>query len=126
MTYRKLTLAGVLFIAATVSLVSTFTLSADLTPAAADQSQSVVQRAPRSEIDTHHDLSPPLFAIPPARRQGGLMERDHERLPRPRSFATRDQVLQAQTITAAAPVTATNFDGIGNGVAGFRVNAAPP
>lgn len=54
------------------------------------------------------------------------MERDHERLPRPRSFATSDPVLQLQTITAAAPVTATNFDGIGNGVAGFTVNSAPP
>src|SRR5438105_9880560 len=126
MTYRKLSLAAVLFIAAAVSLVSTFTLSADPTPAAADQSQSVVQTNPQTQLDTHHDLSPPLFAIPPARRQGGLMERDHERLPRPRSLATSDPVLQRQTITAAAPVMSTNFDGIGNGVAGFTVNAAPP
>src|SRR6476646_8269594 len=122
MSFRKFTVATVLFVAAAVSLVSSFTLSADPTPALADQSQSVVQMAPPSERDTHHDLSPPLFAIPPARRQGGLMERDHERLPRPRSLATRDPVLQARTFTAAAPVTATNFDGIGNGVAGFSVN----
>jgi len=54
------------------------------------------------------------------------MERDHERLPRPRSFATSDPVLQPQTISAAAPFTSTNFDGIGNGVAGFSVNGAPP
>src|SRR2546423_14639288 len=126
MTYRKLTLAAVLFIAAAVSLVSSFTLSADPTPAAADQSQSVVQTNPRTQVDTHHDLSPPLFAIPPARRQGGLMERDHERLPRPSSHATNDPVLQRQTIAASAPATSTNFDGIGNGVAGFSVNSPPP
>src|SRR5438270_3873279 len=126
MSYRKLTLAAVLFVATAVSLVTTFTLSADPTRAAADQSQSVVQTNPQSQRDTHHDLSPPLFAIPPARRQAGLMERDHERLPRPSSHATNDPVLQSQTIAASAPVTATNFDGIGNGVAGFSVNSAPP
>src|SRR5467141_1661758 len=127
MSYRNLTVAAVLFVASAVSLVFSFTLSADPSaPTGADQSQSVVQTAPRSELDTHHDVSPPLFAIPPARRQGGLMERDHERLPRPRSLATRDPVLQARTLTAAAPITATNFDGIGNGVAGFSVNSAPP
>lgn len=54
------------------------------------------------------------------------MERDHERLPRPPSRATNDPVLQAQSAAAAAPVTSTNFDGIGNGVAGFSVNSAPP
>src|ERR1051326_8343229 len=126
MSYRKLTLAAVLFVSAAVSLVSSFTLSADPTPAAADQSQSIVQTDPEFQRDNHHDLSPPLFAIPPARRQGGLMERDHERLPRPRSLATSDPVLQQQMIAAAAPVTSTNFDGIGNGVAGFAVNSAPP
>src|SRR2546430_5284581 len=126
MSYRKLTVAAVLFVASTVSFVSTFTLSAVPTPVAADQSQSVVQRNPRSQVDNHHDLSPPLFAIPPARRRGGLMERDHERLPRPSSRATYDPVLQSQTIAAAPPVTSTSFAGIGNGVAGFSVNSAPP
>src|ERR1043166_8592098 len=84
MSYRKLPLAAVVFVSAAVSLVSSFTLSADPTPAAADQSQSVVQTDPEFQRDNHHDISPPLFAIPPARRQGRLMERDHERLPRPR------------------------------------------
>src|SRR6266850_1370930 len=126
MSYRKLTLAGVLFIAAAVSFVSTFSLSADPNPAAVDQSQSVVQMNPQTQRDSHHDLSPPLFAIPPAPRPNGLMERDHERLLRPRSIATSDPVLQQQSIAAAAPVTSTNFDGIGNGVAGFSVNSAPP
>src|SRR5437870_10435421 len=47
-------------------------------------------------------------------------------LPLPQSRVTTDPVLQSTALSAAAPVTATNFDGIGNGVAGFRVNAAPP
>src|SRR5437868_6880580 len=126
MSYPKLTFAAVLFVAAAISLVSSFSLSADPSPAAADQSQSVVQTNPQLQSDNHHDLSLPLFAIPPAPRQAGLMERDHERLPRPHSFATSDPVLQQQTISASAPFTSTNFDGIGNGVAGFSVNSAPP
>src|SRR5437588_1350897 len=127
MSYRKLTISAILFAASFVSLVSSFSLSADPAPAAVDQSQSVVQIAPRPVLDTNHDVSPPLFALPPAPRQRGFMERDHERLPRPQSLVTRDPVLQSrQIVTSAAPVTATNFDGIGNGVAGFFVNAAPP
>src|SRR4051812_26359391 len=127
MSYRKVSLAAVLFVASVVSLVSSFTLSADLTPAAADQSQAVVQTSPQTQRETHHDVSPPLFAMPPARRQGGLMERDHERLPRPQSRPTSDPVVQRQPlVAAAAPVTSANFDGIGNGVAGFSVNSAPP
>src|SRR5438270_6255260 len=126
MSFRKLTIVVVLLIASAVSLVLSFTLSADPTPAAADQSQSVVQTAPPSQANAHHDLSPPLFAMPPARHRVGLMERDHERLPRPPSRVTNDPVLQAQTITAAAPVPASNFDGVSNGIAGFTVNSAPP
>src|SRR4029077_4642698 len=99
MSYLKRTAAGVLFVAATISFISSFTLSADSSPAAADQSQSVVQINPQTQVDTHHDLSPPLFAIPPARRHPGLMERDHERLPRPLSRVTNDPVLQRQTVT---------------------------
>ena len=126
MSYRKLAVAAVLFVASAVAFVSSFTLNADPTPVAADQSQSVVQMGSQLEPDAHHDLSPPLFSMPPAHRRGGLMERDHERLPRPHHRVTSDPVVQRQIATAAAPVTATNFDGIGNGVAGFTVNSAPP
>src|SRR5207302_3920813 len=126
MSFRKLTIVAVLLIASAVSLVLSFTLSADPAPAAVDQSQSVVQTAPPSQANAHHDLSPPLFAIPPASQRVGLMDSDPARLTRPPSRATNDPVLQAQTITAAAPVTSSNFDGVGNGVAGFTVNSAPP
>src|SRR5438067_1837166 len=126
MSFRKLTIVAVLLIASVVSLVLSFTLSADPTPAAADQSQSVVQTAPPSQANAHHDLSPPLFAMPPTPRAVGFMVRDHERLPRPQSRTLTDPVLQQQVATASAPVTAANFDGVGNGIAGFTVNSAPP
>src|ERR1041384_5064007 len=125
MSYRKLTITAVLFVAAAVFLVFSFTLNAD-PQSQADDSQSVVQRNPESQRDAHHDLSPPLRTLPPAHRPSGLMVRDHERLPRPQSRVASDPVLQRQVATAAAPATTTNFDGIGNGVAGFSVNSAPP
>src|SRR5579864_5509500 len=126
MSYRKLTLATVLFAISAVALVFSFRLSADPSAAAADQSQSIVQTSPPSEFDTHHDLSPPLFSIPPAPRQPGFLIHDHERLPRPASSASSDPVVQRQIGQASAPTTSINFDGIGDGVAGFSVNSAPP
>ena len=127
MSFRKLTIVAILLIASVVSFVLSFALNAGASnPVEADQSQSIVQRSPRSEQDAHHDLSPPLFAMPPAHRAGGLMIRDHERLPRPQSRNLSDPVLQRQVATVSAPVTAANFDGVGNGVAGFTVNSAPP
>lgn len=128
MSYRRLTVAAILGLAAVASLIFSFSLSADSSARVdADQSQSVVQRAPQSEPAVHYDLSPPLSSIPPAPRQPGLMVRDHERLPRPPSFATDDPVLQRRAFAAAAaPTTTANFDGVGNGVAGFTVNSAPP
>src|SRR5437016_87677 len=127
MSFRKLTIVAVLLIASVVSLVLSFTLNAGASNAVeADQSQPIEQRSPESEQDNHHDLSPPLFAMPPAHRAGGFMIRDHERLPRPQSRTLTDPVLQRQVATASAPVTAANFDGVGNGIAGFSVNSAPP
>jgi len=130
MSYRKLTLAIVLFVASAISLVSSFRLSADPTTAAADQSQSVVQMGSQAVPDTHHDVSPPLFLIPPTHHQPGFRIHDHERLPRPYHSATTDPVLQTQVATAAAPATSLNFLGIGNGFTGpagtFSVRSAPP
>ena len=124
MSYRKLAVAF-LFVASAVSLVSSLRLNADST-VAADQSQSVVQMGSQSQPDIHHDLSPPLAMLPPAYRPPGLQIRDHERLPRPVSRATSDPVVQRDIVRLSAPTTAANFDGIGNGVAGFSVNSAPP
>src|SRR4051794_18346377 len=127
MSHRKLTFAAALFVAAIVSAVFSFTLSADPPAPAVDNSHAVVLRGGNSQRDIHHDLSPPLRTLPPAYRPPGVFVRDHERLPRPYHAATADLVLQRQaSVTAAAPATTANFDGIGNGVAGFSVNSAPP
>src|SRR5689334_1214264 len=125
MSYRKAAAVAALFIASVVTLISSFTLNAD--PGnAVDQSQSVVQTGSQAQADIHHDLSPPLRTLPPAYRAPGLQIRDHERLPRPVSRVATDSVLERDVIRAAAPTTTTNFEGIGNGVAGFSVNSAPP
>src|ERR1043166_3794352 len=126
MSYRTLAVAAVLFAASAASFVTSLTLHADAT-IAADQSQSVVQMGSQAVPDIHHDLSPPLRTMPPAYRVPGLQIRDHERLPRPQSrVTTTDPVVERDVVRSAAPSTAANFDGIGNGVAGFSVNSAPP
>ena len=86
----------------------------------------------KAEGDEHHDISPPLYAIPPAPRLKGHRIHDHERLPRPTNPNRNapDPALQTQAATALAPSTTFNFDGIGNGFSGpqgtFTVNSAPP
>src|SRR5437016_324069 len=55
----------------------------DQQPQRADESQSVQQRGSKPEGDEHHDISPPLYAIPPAARRTDHKIHDHEKLPRP-------------------------------------------
>ncbi len=127
MSYRRLTILVVLIAASAISFVFSFALKAGASSSdQANQSQSVEQRSPAVEQAEHYDVSPPLFSIPPAPRQTGFRVHDHERLPRPQSRGGADPVVQRLVATATAPVTTTNFDGIGNGVAGFTVNSAPP
>lgn len=96
----------------------------------ADESQSIEQRGAKTEGDEHHDISPPLFAIPPAPRHSGRRTRDHELLPRPTNPNRHDPVAQTQPSAALAPTTTFNFDGVGAGFSGpqgtFSVNSAPP
>src|SRR5438876_94489 len=96
----------------------------------ADESQSTEQRGAETQGEERHDLSPPLFAIPPAPRPSGHKTRDHERLPRPTNPNRNDPVAQTQAVAALAPATTFNFDGVGNGFTGpqgtFSVNSAPP
>src|SRR5438105_4310028 len=77
--------------------------------------------------EVHHDTSPPLWSIPPAPRSG-IREYEAPRpVPRPHSDPRQvDRALQAQAAEALAPTALASFDGIGNGVAGFAVNSAPP
>jgi hypothetical protein len=99
-------------------------------PGRPDEVQSLVQRGAEIESEERHDLSPPLFAIPPAARASGHKTRDHEKLPRPTNPNKNDPVAQTQAAVALAPVTTFNFDGVGSGFTGpqgtFTVNSAPP
>ena len=129
MSYRRLIVAIALFVSGAILAMSSFTVNAVPPAPAADYSQTIVLRGGDSRIDTHHDFSPPLRTLPPAARPPGLTVRDHERLPRPYRGTGFDPVVQQSAATApavAAPATSSNFDGIGNGVAGFTVNSAPP
>jgi hypothetical protein len=77
-----------------------------------------------------HDVSPPLRDLPPAPRIVGELEAEPARLIPSRRIAPSgpDAALQSSTLapTLAAPSIGLNFDGIGNGVAGFSVRYAPP
>src|SRR5260370_15891569 len=88
------------------------------------QSSPVVKQA------VHHDVSPPLFLIPPPPRQPGLRIHDIEPIPRRYQAAAVDPVVQQSYPTTLAPVTSLNFDGHGNSFSGpsgtFTVQAAPP
>jgi hypothetical protein len=84
---------------------------------------------------THQDVSPPLRELPPGPRHFGVLEAEPVRhIPSSRnpSFGP-DPVLQTATrapVSALAPATLANFDGIGQGFTGpsgtFTVNSAPP
>ena len=124
MSYPRITILVVLIAAAVISFVFSFRLNAG--PSGTNQSQSVQQTSPEVAPAEHHDLSPPLFAIPPAPRQEGFRVHDHERLPRPDTRGIVDPVVQREAAPTVVPTPATNFDGIGNLVAGFTVTSVPP
>src|SRR5437016_4485799 len=124
MSYPRITILVVLIAASVISFVFSFRLNAG--PSGTNQSQPVQQTSPEVAQAEHHDLSPPLFAIPPAPRQEGFRVHDHERLPRPDTRGIVDPVVQREAAPTVGFILELNFDGIGNGVAGFTVNSAPP
>src|SRR5215472_8429616 len=63
------------------------------------QSSPLVQQA------VHHDVSPPLYLIPPPRRRPGLRIHDIEPIPRKYQPATADPVTQQNYPPTLAPVT---------------------
>ncbi len=78
--------------------------------------------------EVHHDLSPPLRDIESVPRQEGPprvipLGRPH---PAPANPILPDPVLQESVGLAVATTAVHNFDGLGNGVFGFTVDAAPP
>src|SRR5260370_28882107 len=88
------------------------------------------QSSPLVMQAVHHDVSPPLFLIPPAPRQPGLRIHDIEPIPRHYQAAAVDPVLQSSYPTPLAPVTTLNFGAIGNGFPGragtSKFQSAPP
>ena len=97
---------------------------------AVDSGETLVGTEPESAA--HHDISPPLYLIPPAER---LPPTEHEVKAIPRHFNTDptvDAALQpprAQAFLLAPTMNAT-FDGVSDGFVGpqgtFTVNSAPP
>ena len=100
---------------------------------------TALAQAGRPQIirDTYHDVSPPLRELPPGpRRIGNLEAEPVRRIPSSRVLPFEsDPVLQAPRKAGAAtallaPVTTSNFEGIGQGFTGpagtFVVNSAPP
>ncbi|HEU0131115.1 MAG TPA: hypothetical protein VFQ85_09015 [Mycobacteriales bacterium] len=77
-----------------------------------------------------HDTSPPLRDIEPSTEEGDEPKKEHfdkreDGMPQqPAGGLPAD--LTPNASAAAAPATSTNFDGIGNGVAGYVVDVAPP
>jgi hypothetical protein len=71
----------------------------------------------------HHDTSPALRDIPPAPRPSG--QRVIPVRPVRHEAPRADPVVQSSA-GPFAPTASANFDGIGNGVAGFSVAYAPP
>jgi hypothetical protein len=78
----------------------------------------------QSTPEVQHDTSPPLRDIPPAPIAGGQRVIP-VRPVRPEKPGPPDPVVQSSA-GPLAPTTSANFDGIGNGVAGYNVQYAPP
>ena len=97
-------------------------------PVQVDESVPLM-RSPEVSLAAHHDQSPPLTLITPAARPDRFVEHPVKMLPRPHSTLSpsqRDPVQQSSVPVLLAPIVGVNFDGIGNGVAGFTVASAPP
>jgi len=116
------------------TLLSLLAVAAACAPQAAPaegEDSAPVMRSPSISDAEHHDESPPLTLIVPAPRPDRLVEHPVKMLPRPLSTASalaRDPVQQSASsaLSVLAPTNGVNFDGIGNGVAGFTVASAPP
>jgi hypothetical protein len=97
----------------------------------ASESSPQVRRDVRVEAEVHHDMSPPLWQIPPAARVGGKRVHPVLRLPRPPQggVAATDPALQSSVGPPLLPTLNSNFEGVGNGFTGpqgtFTVPAVP-
>src|SRR5881392_3543521 len=75
----------------------------------------------------HQDVSPPLRSIQPFKAKKKNHELDEHEIPPPVSTGAPDTVIQSQaTASAAAPTAGAGFEGLGTGLPGATVDAAPP
>ncbi|MGN6431633.1 MAG: hypothetical protein ACTHNB_13025 [Gaiellaceae bacterium] len=75
----------------------------------------------------HQDVSPALRTIKPKKAKKKIREMDEHEIPPPVSTGAPDTVVQSQAATsAAAPTAGAGFEGLGTGLPGATVDAAPP
>ncbi len=113
-------------IAAVVGLGLVGALSIALAAAASTPGSSGTQPTVTVRAAVHHDLSRPLREMTPAvdpRKK--FLKTEHE-MPARVTTGALDPVIQSELGGGAMPAPTANFDGIGNGVAGFTVQYAPP
>ena len=74
----------------------------------------------------HHDVSPPLRDIPPHLARDGQRVIPLRSIPRAANQGQTDPVVQSTVGLFVATTSGVNVDGLGQGVYGFTVRAAPP
>src|SRR5215471_1594277 len=87
----------------------------------ADDASAQRPVGPRAEVTRafHHDVSPPLWLIPPVPAARPRPDYEPKRLPRPSvGRRLRDTALQAPVPAALAPAVMLNVDGVGQGFSG--------
>jgi hypothetical protein len=78
-------------------------------------------------LPAHQDVSPALRSITPIKAKKKIHQMDEHEIPPPVSTGAPDTVIQSQAnASAAAPTAGAGFEGLGTGLPGATVDAAPP
>lgn len=98
-----------------------------LIPVFAQNNDSVTLKKPVVIHANKHDISRPLREIPPKPVRAGIKrERINPSIPTPPDQPGLDPNIQTFFGGPEVPSTGQNFEGIGEGLAGYSVNLAPP
>ncbi|HET9372170.1 MAG TPA: hypothetical protein VFO19_18040 [Vicinamibacterales bacterium] len=118
---------------AAVSLSSVLFLSLSAMPVVADSSGAGAQQEPPQTppgliraAAVHSDVSRPLREIAPQAERGFRREIPVGPVPVPPQGAGADTAVQSIAVAGLLAAAEHNFDGIGQGFAGFNVTSAPP
>src|SRR5438445_12968806 len=118
---------GGLGVALALATIAAFSIPALASAAPAGPPTSDQNRSDYSPQAVHQDVSPPLRDIPPARQPTHeRRERPQRGVPEPPSSTAADPVVQSSSPSTAAPAPTNSFEGIGEGLSGFKVLYAPP